>query len=216
MGVRKYATEEERKAARREACRRWREANPEKARESRRRYRKANPEKAREACRRWHEANPDYHHQWAKANPEKVREASLRYRKANLETVRERDRRWSKVNPEKARANYHRRRARKLNQHGLLPVTAKVVNQRFELFGHACAYCGAQHDLQADHFIPLSQGGTHAPSNLVPACPSCNYSKGDSDPEQWYRQQPSFNEQRWKQIQKATGHHKAPGQLALV
>ena len=174
----------------REAQRRWREANPEKEKQRKRRLYKANPKQARERANRWRKANPEesakYIHSWREANPEAVR------------------------------AIHQRRRALKRNQHGLLPVTAEVISQRFGLFGHACVYCGAQHDLQADHFIPLNQGGTHAPSNLVPACPNCNKSKRDRDPEQWYRQQPSFNEQRWRQIQKATGHHKAPGQLALV
>lgn len=204
MGVTKYATDEERKAAVREQKKRWRKANPDYSRQ----WRAANIEKCRGAERRWREANPDYIRGWKKANPDYDR----RWREANPDYSR----RWLQANRQKHRATWQRYQARKRDQHGLVPVTAEVIDQRFELFGHACAYCGAQHDLHIDHFIPLAKGGTHAPSNLVPACPSCNSSKCDSDPEQWYRQQPSFNERRWKQIQKATGHHKAPGQLALI
>jgi len=31
-----------------------------------------------------------------------------------------------------------------------------------------------------DHVIPLSKGGKHLPSNVVPACASCNSSKGNN------------------------------------
>jgi 5-methylcytosine-specific restriction endonuclease McrA len=198
--------------------------DPEKRREYKRRWNEANKEKCREYERRWREANREKYleimrngvKRYQQANPEKKRERDRRWAKANREKKQETQRLYQHANPEKCRASNQRRRARKRDQHGLVPVTAEVINQRFELFGHACAYCGAQHELTVDHFIPMARGGTHAPSNLVPACRSCNSSKGDSDPEQWYRQQPSFNEQRWKQIQKATGHHKAPGQLALI
>jgi Recombination endonuclease VII len=50
-------TPEQKLARKREADRRWRAANPEKARESARRYRAANPDKAREAMRDWRLAN---------------------------------------------------------------------------------------------------------------------------------------------------------------
>jgi 5-methylcytosine-specific restriction endonuclease McrA len=49
------------------------------------------------------------------------------------------------------------------------------------LFG-GCAYCGATEDLQVDHFIPISLGGTNDLSNFVPACVSCNASKNNTHP----------------------------------
>jgi 5-methylcytosine-specific restriction endonuclease McrA len=68
-----------------------------------------------------------------------------------------------------------------------------------------------------DHFIPLAGGGTHALGNLVPACPSCNYSKTDHDPEQWYRAQPFFTEARWRKILQVLGVKRgSPLQLALL
>lgn len=45
--------------------------------------------------------------------------------------------------------------------------------------GH-CAYCGKVPErLTMDHVIPASKGGQHIASNVVPACFSCNQSKGD-------------------------------------
>jgi hypothetical protein len=57
---------------------------------------------------------------------------------------------------------------------------------RFEIFardGFTCRYCGRQADqtiLHVDHVIPVSQGGTNDPENLVTACADCNLGKSDS------------------------------------
>jgi 5-methylcytosine-specific restriction endonuclease McrA len=45
---------------------------------------------------------------------------------------------------------------------------------------HRCAYCGkVEIPLTMDHVIPVSKGGQHTASNVVPACLRCNLSKGD-------------------------------------
>lgn len=46
-----------------------------------------------------------------------------------------------------------------------------------------CVYCGewAEH---IDHVVPVCQGGTDAPDNLVASCASCNMKKGGRTPEQ--------------------------------
>src|SRR6476646_9014429 len=44
-----------------------------------------------------------------------------------------------------------------------------------EKAGHRCHYCKKQMTrLAMDHVIPLSKGGHHVASNIVPACKSCN------------------------------------------
>ncbi len=46
-------------------------------------------------------------------------------------------------------------------------------------FDHRCAYCQADGtSLEREHMTPLSRGGVHSASNIVPACPSCNRRKG--------------------------------------
>ncbi|MES9510183.1 HNH endonuclease signature motif containing protein [Streptomyces sp. NPDC000609] len=47
-----------------------------------------------------------------------------------------------------------------------------------------CVYCGAESRVM-DHVIPFASGGADSPSNLVPACDSCNLSKGDTPLPQW-------------------------------
>ena len=47
-------------------------------------------------------------------------------------------------------------------------------------FNHLCAYCGGQAELEQDHVTPISKGGNHTASNIVPACRSCNARKSNS------------------------------------
>lgn len=51
-----------------------------------------------------------------------------------------------------------------------------------------CIYCGVEEDLTFDHLIPTSKGGPDVISNQVPACQSCNSSKGARDAIEWYRE----------------------------
>lgn len=55
-----------------------------------------------------------------------------------------------------------------------------------EHYGQRCVYCPPscwwcqhqKHTLTIDHITPLSEGGAHTLSNIVPACRSCNGKKG--------------------------------------
>ena len=53
---------------------------------------------------------------------------------------------------------------------------------------YACTYCGSDKQLEADHILPLSRGGSNAFVNLATACRPCNLSRwqkavGDRAPE---------------------------------
>jgi len=51
-----------------------------------------------------------------------------------------------------------------------------------------CAYCGAGGTaLQKDCVQPLSRGGRYTLMNVVPACRSCNASKGNEEVTHWMR-----------------------------
>lgn len=60
---------------------------------------------------------------------------------------------------------------------------------RYEILrrdNHACRYCGATAPtvkLNVDHVIPVSLGGSDAPTNLVAACADCNGGKTSSLPD---------------------------------
>lgn len=44
--------------------------------------------------------------------------------------------------------------------------------------GNQCTECGSRKNLQIDHIVPVSQGGTDAIDNLQLLCRSCNSEKG--------------------------------------
>lgn len=49
-----------------------------------------------------------------------------------------------------------------------------------------CAYCDKQaNELVQEHFFPVALDGGYIPSNIVPACNECNWSKGAKDPHAW-------------------------------
>jgi HNH endonuclease/Protein of unknown function (DUF1376) len=50
---------------------------------------------------------------------------------------------------------------------------------------YACTYCGSDKQLEADHILPLSRGGSNDFVNLATACRSCNLSKGSKAVEDW-------------------------------
>ena len=59
-----------------------------------------------------------------------------------------------------------------------------------EANNYECIYCGAkhhEHDLTIDHVHPRTMGGTNITSNCVPACRSCNQSKGSQHWIEWFR-----------------------------
>jgi len=61
------------------------------------------------------------------------------------------------------------------------------IRQRvFERDDYTCRYCGARGgELQCDHVVPLSRGGSNDLTNLVTACSSCNRRKHAKTPEEW-------------------------------
>lgn len=48
-----------------------------------------------------------------------------------------------------------------------------------------CVFCGSQLELQTDHLIPRSRGGTDSADNLVLSCKKCNISRSDKGIFEW-------------------------------
>lgn len=79
--------------------------------------------------------------------------------------------------PEMAREASKRRRALKKGA-AICDFTAAQWAAMKDRYGHRCVYCGRKMKrLEQDHIIPLSKGGNHTYSNIVPACRSCNAKK---------------------------------------
>jgi len=98
----------------------------------------------------------------------------------NLERRRANSRKWQANNPEKHRLNAiagtHRRRARKRINGG--KFTTAQWRAVLAHYNHECVACGRDHDIQADHVIPLACGGSNDITNLQPLCKWCNNLKG--------------------------------------
>jgi 5-methylcytosine-specific restriction endonuclease McrA len=115
--------------------------------------------------------------QWKTLHPERIREYSKRQRERNHEKAMQASKAWRQCNWGKDYATQCRRRARIL----AAPINDFTDAQWTQLkrnFNQRCAYCRKKRRLTRDHVIPLSKGGSHTVSNIVPACQSCNSSKG--------------------------------------
>jgi 5-methylcytosine-specific restriction endonuclease McrA len=60
-------------------------------------------------------------------------------------------------------------------------LTRAEWNEIKERHHHRCAYCSTAKPLEMDHVTPLSRGGQHTKTNVVPACRTCNARKGQSE-----------------------------------
>lgn len=66
-----------------------------------------------------------------------------------------------------------------------------------DAWNNKCAYCNNPpidlRSLTVDHVRPKSKGGEDKTSNCVPACRSCNHSKGSEEWNQWFRRQAFYS-----------------------
>lgn len=194
----------------REVARLWALANPERAREHKRRYAQEHPEKVKESRRRSAAKNPEkyrkmkaaqvrrYYHTKLKHDPvarARNREKAKAHRAANLELIRERDRQRAKKEKAQRAAAQRRFHAKHPTKKGELQrrrraiklgVPADLTEAQWAAIVEAhegrCHYCGKKPaKLEYDHVIPLTKNGGHTAANVVPACRSCNASKGDRE-----------------------------------
>lgn len=100
-----------------------------------------------------------------------------------VEKMREWGRNYAKTPLGSAR--YNRRRARHAGAPG--EYTRADVLTIAEAQSFRCYWCKAdiKDRISADHYIPLSKGGTNYPSNIVAACPSCNSTKHNKLPDEF-------------------------------
>jgi 5-methylcytosine-specific restriction endonuclease McrA len=152
----------------------------------------ANRERKAETGAAWHAANRERkaatNAAWYATNHERKAETGAAWYAANRERMAATVAAWKKANPDKVTAHSQRRRARKRNAAGTF--TSEQWLARLAYHENKCVYCGSPDNLHIEHQIPLARGGTNWPSNLVPACGTCNRSKGTRTPKQFlaYRQ----------------------------
>jgi len=123
---------------------------------------------------------------------ERERRKGLERYYKNKEKRDQQSKAWAKAHPDRVRAimqkhrSTHRARIRAEEQHRRTAdgnYTLAQWEDRINFYGRRCYLCGCDWDMlpkrdqTIDHVIPLSQDGTNWPSNLRPACRSCNSRK---------------------------------------
>ena len=175
-----------RRALGRERTRRYRArlGKDECRRRSRAQY-AAHPERAHAASQRYREKNlrivrqrdAAHQRQRRRANPEAARAYWSSWYALHKETERLKRRIYYAKNKDKwLRLWNPRRRGRMAGASGSFSVIEWRALVKF--WSGWCAYCGLSGPLTADHRIPLSRGGTNSIENILPACVTCNCSKG--------------------------------------
>lgn len=137
-------------------------------------------------------------------NKDKCRERFKRFYEANKESRIDYSKNWNKTHPENRRITSQLRESRKKN----LPATLTEKQWEYikDHFNSRCAYCGKEKPLCQEHFIPLSKGGEYTHNNIIPACVSCNTSKGASDFQEWYPRKKFYSIKRERKILKFLGY----------
>jgi len=177
-------TPEERAARRKETFRRYQQSAKGKANKRRHYDRHIEEIKAYDAAK-------------YERNKEKINAHDRTYHAEHSDEIcaRKRAQYWENPEKENARNKIYlathphvvaqhngRRRAAKANA-PINDLTAAQWETIKAQFGYRCAYCGHKvKKLTQDHIIPLSKGGSHTMSNIVPACKSCNSKKRDRAP----------------------------------
>jgi 5-methylcytosine-specific restriction endonuclease McrA len=105
----------------------------------------------------------------------------------NREKAREATRRWK--DEHRAQVNGHQAKRRYHLQHG--GYTQDQWDCLVAEWNNRCAYCGIDAKLEADHVAPLSRGGKHDITNILPACGTCNRQKGARFVIEW------LSNERW-------------------
>lgn len=169
-------------------------ANPEQRREKERKYAERNPEKYAAKQKRHHESlkergmnrnvnrNPETvkrAEEKRKLNPVRKQYEKSRWKVRQSNGYNNREREKYKINPMPKRMKANRRRIKKVNSAG--SHTIEQFMDKLKYHGFQCVYCKCELTMTTvteDHRIPLFRGGTDFISNIVPACRSCNSSKG--------------------------------------
>ena len=119
-------------------------------------------------AKRWRDKNRDLvlanHREYYEAHKDEYADYQRAFRRARPDIVSDRNRKRSAL----------RRGA---------PVCDLTAEQWVDIqreHDYRCKYCGGSNlRLTQDHVVPLSRGGAHTRSNIVPACNSCNSRKKD-------------------------------------
>lgn len=121
-------------------------------------------------------------------NTEKCKENNRLWHRNNLVKSASRKRNWKKKNPDayKKIKNKYTRKRRAIGVNLAEDFSAHDDTLIRQAFNNICFNCGSPDDLCIDHHKPLSKGFALSLDNAALLCRSCNSSKGNKMPEEFY------------------------------
>lgn len=147
----------------------------------------------------------EYYKHHYQENKEQYIERSKQYYENNKKHKAEYNKQWNEANRKRrnelARKAENKRRALKAQNGG--EYTLEQWQECLEFFDYKCAYSGAElnnSNVNVEHVLAISKGGTNNIYNIVPALDTVNFSKNASDMLEWYKQQPYYSEERLNKI----------------
>jgi len=156
----------------------------------------------------------DMGRRWERNNPEKVAAKKKRYNEAHPDRIVVYRKKYSKEHPEIFRIRRHKRAAIEKE----LPSTlTRIQWEDIKIvFNNCCAYCGKEKPLEQDHFVALIKNGENSHNNIIPACKSCNCSKGAKLFSEWYPKFKHYSKKRERIILDHLNYDNGIQQLSFV
>lgn len=169
-------------------CKEYREANKQKEKERHIKYYKNNKDKISKYVKDYATKNHDIiklkHRAYYIENRDKMLDMALIYRKNNKDKISDYHKIYFINNIDKYRARVRKYRHLKRNLNELYTTNDEKITKM--LFQNKCFNCSSNEKLCIDHHYPLSKGYILKLNNAVVLCKSCNSSKGNKNPEEFY------------------------------
>jgi len=176
---------------------------PQERKEYNKKYRQAhkeaNREKDNQRYRKYRETHKKEIQNYLKTHKKEIQSRGKKYRTENKKILLDKRKKYYQDHKNKTIASVHLyqqmhpeikrkadrvRRARKLAVHE--HYTVQDEQYTLSLFGHKCFNCGQTQNLTIDHIYPLSSGNPLSRQNACVLCKSCNCSKHNKLPENFY------------------------------
>jgi len=112
--------------------------------------------------------------EWRASNKDRVKNVQAQYRAKNKVELMHRNSEWSARNPHLVRASAQRSMAKRKGAQ-IYSITLKDL---IKTLTSPCVIAGCENtDIEMDHIVPLSRGGSHGIGNLQPLCSHHNRTK---------------------------------------
>ena len=157
-----------------------------------------------------------FHKKKYQENIIKFREKAKKFREENKERIKKYNKKYASKPKARAIRNINTIKYRSKKKELDSKYNLKDWNKAKKFFNNRCAYCEKEEKLTQEHFIPLSKGGEYTVNNIIPACQSCNSSKGNKDFFKWYKNYEFYSEERENKILKYLGYKENKQQLKLI